>query len=442
MKKISKELLKTYYLIILSISLFSLISIFAFSYYIWNESKKHIKTVETFLDYEFKEFETKEELKKLPDGKLFEVVLEEAPKISDTYLEIFYKGNKYTVEPLLPNKKLNSIDYITKINEYTPSGFDRIEVHITKRFTKSRLLVQYIIGTFLIFMGTCLGIIISIQKKFYNKFNGSLENLIELTQNFNLNSDIKHQKENNFIEFYMLQQSFLLMMNRIQEQSKTQISFINNASHELKTPIFVLKGYIDMLSKWGKDDENLLNESLDIMKKETINMQTLVENLLFLAKNKNINSVLSNVNLNSILIDIIKKLSIVYPAQKINYLENEIFVTSDKFLLNLLFTNIIENALKYGNNKDINILTEITNTHISIAIQDFGIGISKEALPHIFEPFYREDESRNRELKSHGLGLSIVKEIVNLLDLDIHIDSIKDIGTSVKISFLKKNELL
>ena len=70
---------------------------------------------------------------------------------------------------------------------------------------------------------------------------------------------------------------------------------------------------------------------------------------------------------------------------------------------------------------------------IEVIIEDFGVGISKDALPHIFERFYREDEARNREIKSYGLGLSIVKEIITLLNIDIQIESQLGKGTKITL---------
>lgn len=72
---------------------------------------------------------------------------------------------------------------------------------------------------------------------------------------------------------------------------------------------------------------------------------------------------------------------------------------------------------------------------VKLIIEDFGVGISEKALPHIFERFYREDEARNREIKSYGLGLSIVKEIISLLDIDIQVESQLGKGTKITLLF-------
>ena len=138
--------------------------------------------------------------------------------------------------------------------------------------------------------------------------------------------------------------------------------------------------------------------------------------------------------MDNVLKEIVNNLSLVYPKQKINYSSSEIFIDSDAALLKLLFKNLIENAIKYGNNNPVNITLEKENK-TKITIEDFGIGISKEALPHIFERFYREDEARNREIKSYGLGLSIVKEIVALLNIDIQVESQLGKGTKITLLF-------
>ena len=432
MKKLSNELLKTYYWMIVLFAIFSISVIISFALFLWRENEENIKTVETFINYELKEFEDKEELKKLSNEELFKTALEEAPKIQDVYVEIFYQGKKYTKPPYLPDRKHNFLDYYSVTKTYQLKGYDPIEVKITKRITKNRLLIIYTFGSFLFFLFFCLLIIIKIQKKFYGKFKNSLDNLRIFTQDYSLDSEIRIRDEENFIEFSILQKSFKNMLMRLKEHSQLQMDFVNNASHELKTPIFILKGYIEMLSDWGKDDKKVLGESLFTLKAETQNMQELVEKLLFLAKSKKLIIDKHSINLNSILKDTINNLILVYPKQKINYNGSDISINSDAALLKLLFKNLIENAIKYGNNNPVNVVLR-KEKKIEVIIEDFGVGISKDALPHIFERFYREDEARNREIKSYGLGLSIVKEIITLLNIDIQIESQLGKGTKITL---------
>ena len=433
MKKISKELLKTYYWVIALFAIFSIFIIVNFSVYLWKENQNDIKVIEEFVEYQMSELENREDLDYLSKEWILKKILDKSPKIRDVYLEIFYNGKKYTKPPYLPDKEHNFLDYYSVTKFYQIKGFDEIEVKITRRNVRDRLLILNAFTSFIFFLLFCLYVIIRIQKRFFDKFKNSLDNLKIFTQDYNLDSEIRIHNEENFIEFSILQKSFKNMLIRVKEQSQLQIDFVNNASHELKTPIFVIKGYIDMLNDWGKDDKEVLDEGLIVLKKEIQNMQELTEKLLFLAKSKNLIAEKNNINLDNVLKEVIDNLSFAYPKQKINYISSEIFIDSDIALLKLLFKNLIENAIKYGKDNPINIELK-KEKKVTVIIEDFGVGISEKALPHIFERFYREDESRNREIKSYGLGLSIVKEIIALLNIDIQIES--QIGKGTKITLL------
>ena len=434
MKKISKELLKTYYWVIALFAIFSIFIIVNFSVYLWKENQNDIKVIEEFVEYQMSELENREDLDYLSKEWILKKILDKSPKIRDVYLEIFYNGKKYTKPPYLPDKEHNFLDYYSVTKFYQIKGFDEIEVKITRRNVRDRLLILNAFTSFIFFLLFCLYVIIRIQKRFFDKFKNSLDNLKIFTQDYNLDSEIRIHSEENFIEFSILQKSFKNMLIRLKEQSQLQIDFVNNASHELKTPIFVIKGYVDMLNDWGKDDKEVLDEGLIVLKKEIQNMQELTEKLLFLAKSKNLIAEKNNINLDNVLKEVIDNLSFAYPKQKINYISSEIFIDSDTALLKLLFKNLIENAIKYGKDNPINIELK-KEKKVKLIIEDFGVGISEKALPHIFERFYREDEARNREIKSYGLGLSIVKEIISLLDIDIQVESQLGKGTKITLLF-------
>ena len=434
MKKISKELLKTYYWVIVLFAIFSIFIIVNFSVYLWKENQNDIKVIEEFIEYQMEELEDREDLDYLSKEWLLKKILDKSPKLRDVYLEIFYDGKKYTKPPYLPDKEHNFLDYYSVTKFYQIKGFDEIKVKITRRNVRDRLLILNAFTSFIFFLLFCLYVIIRIQKRFFDKFKNSLDNLKIFTQDYNLDSEIRISNEENFIEFSILQKAFKNMLIRLKEQSQLQIDFVNNASHELKTPIFVIKGYVDMLNDWGKDDKEVLDEGLIVLKKEIQNMQELTEKLLFLAKSKNLIAEKNNINLDNVLKEVIDNLSFAYPKQKINYSSSEIFIDSDTALLKLLFKNLIENAIKYGKDNPINIELK-KEKKVKVIIEDFGVGISEKALPHIFERFYREDEARNREIKSYGLGLSIVKEIITLLDIDIQVESQLDKGTKITLLF-------
>ena len=434
MKKISKELLKTYYRVIILFAIFSIFIILNFSIYLWKENQSDIKLVEGYIENQMTELERREDLEYVSKEWILKKILDKAPKVRDVYLEIFYNDKKYRKSPYLPDKTHNFLDYYSVTKVYQIKDFNKIRVKITRRNVRDRILILNAFTSFVFFLLFCLYIIIRIQKRFFDKFKNSLDNLKIFTQDYNLDSEIRIHDEENFIEFSILQKAFKNMLIRLKEQSQLQIDFVNNASHELKTPIFVIKGYVDMLNDWGKDDKEVLDEGLIVLKKEIQNMQELTEKLLFLAKSKNLNIERTNMNLDNTLKEVIDNLILAYPKQKINYSSSKIFIDSDVALLKLLFKNLIENAIKYGKDNPINIELK-KEKKIKVTIEDFGVGISEKALPHIFERFYREDEARNREIKSYGLGLSIVKEIVNLLNIDIQVESQLGKGTKITLIF-------
>ena len=432
MKKISKELLKSYYWVIILFAIFSIFIILNFSIYLWKENQSDIKLLEGYIENQMTELEEREDLEYVSKEWILKKILDKAPKVRDVYLEIFYNDKKYRRSPYLPDKTHNFLDYYSVTKVYKIKDFSEIRVKITRRNVRDRILILNAFTSFVFFLLFCLYIIIRIQKRFFDKFKNSLDNLKIFTQDYNLDSEIRIHDEENFIEFSILQKSFKNMLIRLKEQSQLQIDFVNNASHELKTPIFVIKGYVDMLNDWGKDDKEVLDEGLIVLKKEIQNMQELTEKLLFLAKSRNLNIERTNMNLDNTLKEVIDNLILAYPKQKINYNSSKIFIDSDAALLKLLFKNLIENAIKYGKDNPINIELK-KEKKVKVIIEDFGVGISEKALPHIFERFYREDEARNREIKSYGLGLSIVKEIVALLNIDIQVESQLGKGTKITL---------
>ncbi|WP_300362341.1 HAMP domain-containing sensor histidine kinase, partial [Fusobacterium sp.] len=209
--------------------------------------------------------------------------------------------------------------------------------------------------------------------------------------------------------------------------------FVNNASHELKTPIFIIDGYINLIKRWGINNKEISSEAIDSICEETKNMNSLVQKLLFLAKdNKNIIEI-QNINLTDIIQNILSDLKIIYPNQKIFFTGKEIFIKSDPHLIRQLFLNLIENAIKYGKENPIEI--EIAhNKNISVSIKDFGEGISEENLEHIYDKFFRVDKARSRNMGSHGLGMSIVKKIITILNIDLDIKSTLNKGTTIIVT--------
>ena len=296
------------------------------------------------------------------------------------------------------------------------------------------VLISFILISFTIFLS------VYISKKFYKKFISSLRELQETTNQIDLDN-ISHSVEakSDFIEFANVMNSYENMLGRLKEQTEAQIDFVNNASHELKTPIFIIDGYINLIKRWGINDEKISREAIDSISEETKNMDSLVKKLLFLAKDNKSTLEITDFSLDKVINDIVNDLKIVYPKQTISFNAKNHIIKSDYYLIKQLFFNLIENSIKYGRENPIEI--DITsNKNIIVAIKDGGEGISEENLKHIYDKFFRVDKARSRNIGSHGLGLSIVNKIANILNIDIEIKSKVGIGSTFIVTLPTLNK--
>lgn len=227
------------------------------------------------------------------------------------------------------------------------------------------------------------------------------------------------------------------MLYRINDSYQSQVQFVSDASHELRTPISVIQGYVNLLDRWGKKDEKTMQESIDAIKDETQNMKELVEQLLFLARGDN-----ETIQLHKETFDageVVK--TIVKEAQMIDTdhifqmdIGEESFVEADKQLMKQAIRILVDNSIKYTPSGGIVSLKVIKEgKSLRITVQDSGIGIPAESIPRIFDRFYRSDESRARKTGGSGLGLSIAQWIIQRHGAHFEVLSRVDIGTRITI---------
>ncbi|MGY0395260.1 sensor histidine kinase [Fusobacterium sp. SYSU M8A802] len=476
MKKISKELYKSYFFII-SIFFISYIGLlYFFISYIIKDTDTDILSIDSFIRYEVGEFEKKLSLGKSWD-ELFYGALEECPKMPNTFVIFKHNNNVYTLDYIdnilakledskfsdqVQRKKFftrrdvngnleiniskfllfNLPDFQYLNREFKIPNQEPIQILIIKKLSQEKriLLRIFRISIILISITTFLSIVIS--KRFYRDFTSSLTRLQDITNKINLvnlNKNIK--SKNKFIEFDNITNSYNQMLERLKEQTEAQIDFVNNASHELKTPIFIINSYVNMIKRWGFERKDLVDESLTAIYEETNNMANLVTKLLFLAKDDSNSLEISKIDILMLFEEIKQHFKVIYPKQTINIFSESFFIYSDRYLFKQLLFNLVENAIKYGSGKIINIRAELDKI-LKIEIIDNGIGISNEDLEHIYDRFFRVDKGRSRKLGSHGLGLSIVKKICALLKIDISIESEIGKGTKVTLSIPINNTFL
>lgn len=232
--------------------------------------------------------------------------------------------------------------------------------------------------------------------------------------------------------------TFNKMLDDIQKSYEREKQFVSDASHELRTPIAVIKGYAGMLNRWGKDDPAILDESIQAILGETDNMHSLVESLLFIARNDKgaLKMDKTAFNFSDLFTEIVKETRLIDSQHKISEtIESEIMIHGSADKLKQALRIFIDNSIKYTpDGGNIKLSLRRSNLHTMIVISDDGIGISKEDLPNIFDRFYRADKSRTKMKENQhggtGLGLSIAKIIIEQHGGKIHVDSALNEGTT------------
>ena len=232
-------------------------------------------------------------------------------------------------------------------------------------------------------------------------------------------------------------------VTQIKKLENVRTDFVSNVTHELKTPLTSIKGFVDTLKNVTIEDKEVTDRFLDIIDIEVERLYRLIEDILLLSE------IESKIDREAVLCDVNKvandsiellesktneKVEIVFDAQP--YIR-PFYCNPDR--LKELFINLIDNAIKYTEEGTISVVVKEEAQHLIIIVSDSGVGIPKYHLSRIFERFYRVDQGRSRKIGGTGLGLSIVKHIVQLYDGNIEVKSEINKGTEFKITLPYRN---
>lgn len=241
-------------------------------------------------------------------------------------------------------------------------------------------------------------------------------------------------------ELTNINRTFNMMMEKLEQHYQKQQEFVSNASHELKTPITVIESYAKLLLRRGFDNREVAQESLQAIANESSRMHEMVLQLLELAKNKEQLDVhFEQLELAPFLNKVALQMEQAY--HRTFRIDEQIpkFIYSDEKILKQLLFILLDNARKYSEDEVRIQATETTN-HVRITIQDFGIGIPIEHIPHLFERFYRVTEDRNRKTGGSGLGLAIAHELAQQLGITIDVKSKLGEGSSFTLCIPKEGQ--
>lgn len=310
------------------------------------------------------------------------------------YIEIRESGTK---------KIEDRVFYFLKVNPRLIVGRDMTPVAVFLEDIKLRFVFIYILALLLTSFLTYLTTRNSM--KHLKNFVSELENIKGNDLGF------RFLKPNTNDEIDELVEKFNELMDRVEKNYKLQEEFVSNVSHELKTPISNLIGYSEMLKRWGYKDKSILEESVNSIRDTAYKMKELIENMLLLSKNFKLET--EKIELRSLVEKIAQQKEKQY-GQKIEISGNGT-ITANKEALEMIISNLLNNAIFHGKPP-----YEIKLSENKIEIIDHGSGISKEEQEKIFERFYK-----SRNSKGHGLGLFLVKQLCNQMNLDISVKSIE-----------------
>ncbi len=225
--------------------------------------------------------------------------------------------------------------------------------------------------------------------------------------------------------------------------------FLQNLSHEFKTPIFTIQGYVDTLLDGALENPAVNRKFLENASKNVERMVNLVSDLDEITRLESGEQPLYKENflIQDLIKDVFETLSIKASARNMKYsikkgCEQPVYVFADKEKISRVLINLVENATKYGRT-DGSIIASVYKTdehHVLIEISDDGIGIAEEHLLRVFERFYRTDRGRSRNVGGTGLGLSICKHIIEAHGQTIHARSTVDVGTSIGFTLDSKKD--
>ncbi|MBR1640155.1 MAG: HAMP domain-containing protein [Treponema sp.] len=233
-----------------------------------------------------------------------------------------------------------------------------------------------------------------------------------------------------------LSRTFNELFIRIKADFERERQFSSDVSHELNTPLTVITGQTNLLLRWGKDNPQQLEKSLNSIKNESKSMHAIIENLLHISRIESgrIKPQFSAVKLDELFARIETEARALTPEINITCSGAGIEVFSDSEMLHQIITVFVSNSIKFaGEKSSISLYAEKKENRVYIEEYDDGPGISEEDLPHVFERFYRADQAHTRKAGGSGLGLSIAKTLSSALGYEILADNVNPHGAKFTI---------
>jgi two-component system OmpR family sensor kinase len=379
---------------------------------------------------------------------------------------------KEKINPVTSIPKLSNTDYIQVLNQYgnlersyklveddndnlhivmwrkigpkdSPSGLIQLSTPVedVEEILNNQIYIYIGVSILILIIGAILGATV------FNQTLNPLSNMTNTLEQINVKQlHTRLPEDNGQFEIDKLANSFNNMLERIETSfEKEQYikekmrHFVSDASHELRTPLTSIHGFVEVLLMGAAKNENQLNLALNSILLESERLTKLVNDLLMLTKLDQQASVEMNTeNINNVIEEVFHQLQILSGKRKIQLqLGDNINVNINRDQIKQIIFNLTQNAVRHTdeNKGIITISTDTEDTFAVLKITDNGTGISEEHLSKIFDRFFRSESHRSREHGGYGLGLSIVKSIIDAHKGRITVESKLGLGTTFSIYF-------
>lgn len=350
-------------------------------------------------------------------------VIDKSPNLKNSNLKLFNDSNNIFIDTKLNDIPLRQIQTAI-INKGEVIGYLVVAMSLEDfeivLILKNILLITFPLILILLFL---------IARFFAGKSIKPVRTIIDTSSQItkdNLQTRIPLPKNKD--ELYVLSENINNLLNRIESAIDREKQFTSDASHELRTPLAVIKGTMEVLIRKPRNQQEY-EEKIQFCISEVDRLNHMVDQLLLLARfeNQKQNVKQETIYLNALILDNLTRFSEKTENKKIKIIADfteDFYVQSDNYLVSIIFSNLISNAIKYSNdNGKIELKLEKTLTDIIFTIADNGVGISEQDLNKIFNSFYRSDVTNHPDIKGTGLGLSIVKRLCDLLKIKISVES-------------------
>ena len=375
-----------------------------FNVQVYGTNRKEIFRTQTWNDGEVIGNETKSQVKKLKNGQT-----------------IFQ-----TSMPIISNKSRVLIGYLAITNR-----LDNLK-QLKEELNQLALSILFISAIIAIVLGYLLS----------NQMTKPIKKIQEIISSIseeNISTKrIKVSEKND--EFAIVSEHFNELLDKISFYIEQQKHFVEDVSHELRTPVAIVEGHLKLLNRWGKDDPEVLEESLQASLVELQRMKTLVQEMLDLSRAPQVKEQYKDAttNVTEVAKQVVHNFRVLYPEFIFTFdddLKRDLWIPIYLNHLEQVIIILMDNAVKYSlDRKEIILSLSKGEEHVEIAVQDFGMGMTEEDRKKVFSRFYRVDKARSRERGGNGLGLSIAKELIESYDGEISVTTLLNHGSIFKIT--------